>query len=92
MSKKNKHISTEEIQAEHEAMNRRNLREFGYQTIREFTDKFSLGLYEYMCNNWPSDVDELHHPEDLASNVLTYAEAVFTTIQTFGAGNTNGKE
>jgi hypothetical protein len=69
------------------------LRTDGYQTIREFTDKFAKGLYVYMCSNWPSvDGQDLHHPEDLASNVLCYAEAVHTTIQTFGAGNTNVKE
>jgi hypothetical protein len=72
---------------------RKDLRAHGYQTIREFIVKFDQGLYVYMCNNWPSvDGDDLHHPEDLASNALAYAEAVFATIQTFGAGNTNVKE
>ena len=72
---------------------RKDLRAHGYQTIREFIVKFDQGLYVYMCNNWPSPTgDELHHPEDLAANALAYAEAVFATIQTFGAGNTNVKE
>ena len=72
---------------------RKDLRAHGYQTIREFIVKFDQGLYVYMCNNWPSPTDDvLHHPEDLASNALAYAEAVFATIQTFGAGNTNGRE
>ena len=87
MSKDNKYV-----EAEKEA-ERKDLREHGYQTIREFTDKFAKGLYVYMCTNWPSPTgDVLHHPEDLASNVLSYAEAVHTTIQTFGAGNTIDRE
>ena len=64
----------------------------GYQTITEFVDKFALGLREYMNKNWPNpNPNILNHPEDLASNALMYAEAVYTTIQTFGAGNTNVK-
>ena len=87
MSKENKYV-----EAEKEAL-RKDLREHGYQTIREFTDKFAKGLYVYMCTNWPSPTgDVLHHPEDLAANVLAYAEAVHTTIQTFGAGNTIDRE
>ena len=69
------------------------MRSYGYQSINEFVEKFSRGLYVYMCSNWPNpSPDILHHPEDLASNALCYAEAVHTTIQTFGAGNTNVKE
>jgi hypothetical protein len=65
----------------------------GYQTITEFIDKFTLGLREYMYKNWPNPNPHiLNHPEDLASSALTYAEAVHTTIQTFGAGNTNIEE
>jgi hypothetical protein len=87
MCKDNKYVEAEK------AAVRKDLREHGYQTIREFTDKFAKGLYVYMCTNWPAPTgDVLHHPEDLASNVLSYAEAVHTTIQTFGAGNTIDRE
>jgi hypothetical protein len=87
MSKENKYVAKEREEV------RKDFRDHGYQTIREFVDKFSQGMYVYMCNNWPSvDGDDLHHPEDLASNASMYAEAVFTTIQTFGAGNTNGRK
>jgi len=70
----------------------KEFRDEGYQTITEFVDKFSQGLREYMNKNWPNpNPNILNHPEDLASNALMYAEAVYTTIQTFGAGNTNVK-
>jgi len=65
----------------------------GYQTITEFVDRFTLGLSEYMHKNWSHPNPHiLNHPEDLAASALTYAEAVYTTIQTFGAGHTNIKE
>ena len=64
-------------------------REFGYMTINEFVDKFSLGLREYLHNNWKSNPDELMHPEDLTSNMLCYAESVFSVVGIFGVGSTN---
>lgn len=65
-------------------------RAWGYTTIDEFVDKFSTGLRAYMLNNWKSvGPDEVHHPEDLTSNMLCYAESVYETIQVFGMGNSN---
>ena len=80
MSKRNKHPSkwTDE-----------DRREFGYMTINEFVDKFSFGLKEYLHTNWKIDSDELMHPEDLTSNMLCYAESVFSVVGIFGVGSTN---
>ena len=80
--------SSEELTGSEQA--HKDFRAQGYQTISEFVDKFAEGLRAYMDRNWPDhNADILHHPEDLASNVLCYAEAVHTAIQTFGAGDTN---
>ena len=68
-------------------------RNWGYMTIDEFVDKFSMGLRAYLHNNWKSDdTDEVYHPEDLTSNMLCYAESVYETIQVFGMGNSNAKD
>ena len=64
-------------------------REFGYMTINEFVNKFSLGLKEYLDNNWKSNPDDLMHPEDLTSNMLCYAESVYSVVGIFGVGSTN---
>jgi hypothetical protein len=64
-------------------------REYGYMTINEFVDKFSLGLKEYLHNNWKSNPDDLMHPEDLTSNMLCYAESVYSVVGIFGVGSTN---
>lgn len=70
--------------------NDRDRREFGYMTIDEFIEKFSFGLKEYLYNTWKSaEPSELHHPEDLTSNMLCYAESVFTVVGIFGVGSTN---
>lgn len=60
------------------------LRLYGYMTIEEFTAAYNIGLRLYMEENWPKDRDGLHHPEDLAANALSYAEATFSTISIFG--------
>lgn len=67
-------------------------REHGYMTIDEFVDKFSLGLREYLHNNWKSNPNDLMHPEDLTSNMLCYAESVFSVVGIFGVGSTNVRE
>ena len=67
-------------------------REFGYMTINEFVDKFAFGLKEYLHTNWKSDPDGLLHPEDLTSNMLCYAESVYSVVGIFGVGSTNVKE
>lgn len=65
-------------------------RSFGFMTVDEFVEKFSFGLRMYLHNNWKSnEPNELHHPEDLTSSMLCYAESVFETVQVFGVGNTN---
>jgi hypothetical protein len=68
-------------------------RTWGYTTIDEFVDKFSMGLRAYLHNNWKStEPEDVHHPEDLTSNMLCYAESVYTTIEVFGMGNSNAKD
>ena len=67
-------------------------REYGYMTINEFVTKFSLGLKEYLHNNWKSNPDDLMHPEDLTSNMLCYAESVYSVVGIFGVGSTNEHE
>ena len=60
-----------------------DLRARGYLTVDEFVDKFSESLRGYMHSNWPSTADELHHPEDLASNAITYTEIMYRVIVDF---------
>lgn len=62
------------------------LRLYGYMTIEEFVKAYSIGLRLQLEENWSwsLDDDKLHHPEDLASNALVFAEAVFNTISIFG--------
>lgn len=65
----------------------------GYMTINEFVEKFSFGLKEYLRNNWKDDEGlEIHHPEDLTSNMLSYAEAVYTVVGIFGVQSTNERK
>ena len=69
-----------------------SLRAKGYMTTAEFVEKFERGLSAYLAKNWGfCGVNNLTHPEDLAANTLAYAEAVWETIQVFGAGDTNEK-
>lgn len=60
------------------------LRLYGYMTIEEFVKAYSIGLRLQLEDNWPKDRDGLHHPEDLASSSLIFAEAVFNVISIFG--------
>lgn len=68
----------------------KELRSRGYMTIDEFMNRFELGMRQYLHKNWGhGETDNLHHPEDLASNALAYAESAWEIIQVFGAGDTN---
>ncbi len=60
-----------------------DLRARGYLTVDEFVDKFSESLRGYMHHNWPTTADELHHPEDLASNASNYTEIMYRVIVDF---------
>jgi len=65
-------------------------REQGYMTIDEFVEKFAFGLKEYLHTSWKTaSKDDVLHPEDLTSNMLSYAESVFTVVGIFGVGSTN---
>ena len=59
------------------------LMERGYMTIDQFVDRFSESLRGYMYSNWPSNTEELHHPEDLASNAAIYTEVMYRVIADF---------
>ena len=76
MSKKKKKLTKEEAE----------LRLYGYMTIDEFVKAFTFGLKLNLHDSWPKNFsdDDLHHPEDLAANCLSFAEAVFNTITIFG--------
>jgi hypothetical protein len=68
-------------------------RERGYMTIDEFVEKFAFGLKEYLHDNWKSEnFQDIHHPEDLTSNMLCYAESVYSVVGIFGVGSTNERE
>ena len=60
-----------------------DLRAHGYMTVDEFVDKFAESLRGYMHSNWPGTKDELHHPEDLASNAAVYTEVMYRVIGDF---------
>jgi hypothetical protein len=61
------------------------LRSRGYMTSDEFVDTLVPGLKEYLHSNWSyAGKDELHHPEDLISNVYSYIEVAYKVIGDFG--------
>ena len=71
----------------------KKLRAEGWMTVDEFITKFSYGLKEYLHTNWKStSPEDVLHPEDLTSNMLSYAESVFSVIGIFGAGSTNARD
>ena len=68
-------------------------REHGYMTIDEFVDKFAFGLKESLHTNWKgANKEDMFHPEDLTSNMLSYSESVYIVTGIFGVGSTNVKE
>jgi len=63
----------------------KELRERGYLTVGEFTDKLLPGMLSYMESNLSGgSSDTIHHPEDLFSNALTYLEVGLFVIGSFG--------
>ena len=61
------------------------LRARGYMTTDEFVDKLTPGLKEYLSKNWGvHNKKELHHPEDLISNVSIYIDVAYHVIVDFG--------
>jgi hypothetical protein len=62
------------------------LRNRGYMTSDEFVDKLVPGMKEYLQKNWGvHSKDELHHPEDLISNLSIYVEVAYHVLVDFGA-------
>ena len=63
----------------------KELRQRGYMTSDEFVDRLVPGLKEYLNKNWGAgNSKELHHPEDLISNVSVYVDVAFHVIGDFG--------
>lgn len=62
----------------------KELKAAGYMTSDEFVDRLVPGLKEYLRNNWGVRANELHHPEDLVSNVSIYLEVARHVIGDFG--------
>lgn len=62
----------------------KELRELGYMTSNEFVDRLIPGLKEYLSKNWGRGTDELHHPEDLISNISVYIDVAYHVIADFG--------
>lgn len=62
------------------------LRQRGYMTSDEFVDRLIPGLKDYLNKNWAgiNNKEELHHPEDLISNVSIYVDIAFHVIGDFG--------
>ena len=63
----------------------KKLRAEGWMTVDEFMERITPAMKEYLVKNWTKDEDTIHHPEDLASNALSFMEAIFCGITTFGA-------
>jgi hypothetical protein len=71
----------------------KELRKRGYMTSDEFVDTLVPGLKEYLSKNWGvHNKNELHHPEDLISNVSIYIEAAYHVIVDFGVAPIEQKE
>ena len=71
----------------------KELRKRGYMTSDEFVDTLVPGLKEYLSKNWGvHNKNELHHPEDLISNVSIYIEAAYHIIVDFGVAPIEEKE
>ena len=65
-------------------MGKKDLRDYGYLTVDEFVDLLGPALKSYLRNNWSSDKDSLHHPEDLFSNASTYFDVGLNVVGHFG--------
>lgn len=64
------------------------LRADGWMTIDEFIKLLLPGLREYLQKNWSlGDDEELHHPEDLISNVSAYIDIAYHVIVDFGVND-----
>jgi hypothetical protein len=71
----------------------KELRRRGYMTSDEFVDTLVPGLKEYLSKNWGvHNKNELHHPEDLISNVSIYIEAAYHILVDFGVAPIEQKE
>jgi hypothetical protein len=65
-------------------MGKKDLREHGYLTVDEFVAMLQPSLKDYLKNNWSSDKDALHHPEDLFSNASIYFDVALNVVGHFG--------
>jgi hypothetical protein len=82
MAKKNKEVPTNSI---YYTPDHKELRARGYMTIDEFVEKLTPGMRDYMHKNWGfTNLDDLHHPADLASTASIYTDGLYNFIETFG--------
>lgn len=69
------------------------LRHRGYMTPREFVQKVTPGVIEYMEQNLgTSNDDGLSHPQDLVLNVISYFEVMFHVVSDLGVAPIKIKE
>lgn len=61
----------------------KELRDRGYLTPDEFVERLVPGLKQYLERSWTAG---LCHPEELASNTLSYLEVAYYVISDFGIG------
>lgn len=59
--------------------------EDGWMTIDDFVDRLTLGMKDYLHSNWGTGgkKDDLHHPEDLATNASIYTEIAYRVLADF---------
>jgi hypothetical protein len=64
------------------------LRHSGYMTIDEFVADLSIGIREYLIENWRTKEDaesELYHPEDLIYNTGAFVDSLAISLSIFGS-------
>jgi len=54
--------------------------ERGYVTSDQFVNAITPGLRDYLASNWAGGRAQLHHPEDLATNMAIYTEIAWRVI------------
>lgn len=70
------------------------LKELGYMTPREFVNRITPGVIEYLKQNQTGSgpEDKLMHPQDLVLNVISYLEAMFHIVSDLGVAPIKIKE
>lgn len=70
-----------------------DLRKHGYMTPKEFVERITPGLVEYMKDNMGTFNDDgLSHPQDLVLNTVSYFEIMFHVISDLGVAPIEPKQ